>query len=245
MVSSRVHAGWTLPRYHGAASIARSAFTAKPPRAKGHGTENDFVVLPDPDGRLQLEARVPEALPLTDQILLLRWAEGVVASVEQQTLLPAKVPPVTGLRLPEAVRTRVDNALAEGKPLMLAHVDEDGRPVLSFRGSVQTFGDDTLAMWVRNPEGGLVRGLARNPAVALMYRDQQAKATYQFHGRARVVSDGATRDRIYEHAHKVERDHDFGRLGAAVLIELDRVEGYGGLTAAGPVDRVNMRRDAG
>ncbi|MBK8076376.1 MAG: diaminopimelate epimerase [Kineosporiaceae bacterium] len=30
--------------------------------AKGHGTENDFVVLPDPDGRLQLDAPAVQAL---------------------------------------------------------------------------------------------------------------------------------------------------------------------------------------
>jgi hypothetical protein len=55
------------------------------------------------------------------------------------------------------------------------------------------------------------------------------KATYQFQGRARVTEVAAERQRIFERAPAVERAHDFAMLGAAVVVDLDRVEGYAGL----------------
>src|SRR5262245_13441904 len=57
--------------------------------------------------------------------------------------------PVPEFALTEELKTLVNNALGDGAPLLLAAVSPDGRPVLSYRGSVQTFGDDQLGLWVR------------------------------------------------------------------------------------------------
>ena len=87
-------------------------------------------------------------------------------------------PPVEAqaIRLPEALKRRIDNALVERHPMLLAHLGPDGQPILSFRGSVQSFGDDQLALWVRAADGGFVHAIRANPKVALMYRDEDAKA---------------------------------------------------------------------
>jgi hypothetical protein len=128
--------------------------------------------------------------------------------------------------------------------MLVAHVDEDGQPILSFRGSVQAFSGDQLALWVRNAQGGFVQAIARNPCIALMYRDEDAKATYQFQGRARVTEDAAERRRIFDAAPAAERAHDFAMLGAAIVVDLDRVEGYAGLGPQGQVDPIRMLRAA-
>ena len=126
--------------------------------------------------------------------------------------------------------------------MLIAYTDESGQPVLSFRGSLQAFSDDQLALWVRNAQGSMLRSLQKNPKVATMYRDEDSKATYQFQGRARITTDDSERKRIYDASAQVEQAHDFAKLGVAVIIDLDRVEGYAGLGPAGQIDRVLMVR---
>ncbi len=192
---------------------------------------------------IQVTLKMPEASPHPGNILLLRFRDDRIAVIEQQLLLPMRPAPLTQLRLTNDLKELVNNALASRHPMLLAYVDGGGRPVLSFRGSTQVFSDTQLAIWVRNSGGGLLAAITRNPSVALMYRDEDKKATFQFQGRAWIASDDETRRQVYEAAHKVERDHDFAHLGVAMIIDLDRVEGYAGLSPAGQLGRVNMRRD--
>src|SRR5687767_3797563 len=87
------------------------------------------------------------------------------------------------IRLTDELRTAINGALANGTPVVVAYVDERGQPRLSFRGSTQVFGDDQLAIWARNPEGGLLRALAANPRVTLLYRNPQPRLLLTFEGR--------------------------------------------------------------
>jgi hypothetical protein len=175
-------------------------------------------------------------------IVTLGFDGDAIALVREQRTPP---PPVEAqpIVLPEALRRRIDNALAERHPMLVAYVDTQAQPVLSFRGSVQVFSDDQLAMWIRSAEGGFIQAIRANPRIALMYRDEDAKATYQFQGRARVTSAPADRQAIFDRALAVERAHDFAMLGAAVVVDLDRVEGYAGLGPQGQVDGIRMLRD--
>lgn len=168
--------------------------------------------------------------------------EGDAIALVQEQRTPAPPFEAQPIALPEALKRRIDNALAERHPMLVSHVDEQGQPVLSFRGSVQAFSDDQLALWVRNAEGAFIRALRANPRIALMYRDEDAKATYQFQGRARVTPSAQERQHIFERAPAVERHHDFAMLGAAVVVDLDRVEGYAGLGPNGQVDPIRMLR---
>lgn len=196
-----------------------------------------------PNGEaVQVTLRMPASSPHSGNILVLRFRDDRIAAIEQQLLLPMRPAPVTAVRLTDELKDLVDNALATRHPMLLAYVDLEGQPVLSFRGSTQVFSDAQLAIWVRNSGGGLLTAIARNPRVALMYRDEEKKATFQFQGRAWIASREDDRRKVYEAAHKVERDHDLARLGVALIIDLDRVEGYAGLSAAGQLGRVNMRR---
>lgn len=158
--------------------------------------------------------------------------------------VPAPPPPATAIRLGTALRAAVDGALESRHPMLLACVSPEGQPVLSFRGSLQVHTKDALAMWARKADGLFVRSIRHNPRVALMFRDEARKATYQFQGRARVASDEPTRRAVYSRSPEPEQAHDFARLGVAIVIELDRVEGYAGLGPEGPIDPVLMLRQA-
>jgi hypothetical protein len=140
------------------------------------------------------------------------------------------------ITLTEEVRTAINGALANGTPVVVAYVDERGQPRLSFRGSTQVFGDDHLAVWARNPEGGLPRALASNPRVTLLYRNPQPRMLLTFEGRAHIADDETTRTAVYDGSPEPERTADPERKGVAVVVELDRVTG---ITPSG---RVLMQR---
>ncbi len=155
-----------------------------------------------------------------------------IAEIRQQDYRDARmagsVRPVTSvdpIDLPAELKTLIDESCAKN-PMLIAYVDKAQRPVLSFRGSVVTFSSDQLALWIRNPDSQLVRGIGLNPHVALTYRDQARKTTFQFQGRARVAADPADRQKIFASIPAVEQNHDFAMVGAALIIDLDAVEGY-------------------
>lgn len=178
-------------------------------------------------------------------ILLFEFAGGRIAAIRQQPVFGAAPPtPATPLRLTEDMKKLVDNALATRHPMIVAYADAAGQPILSFRGSTQAFSDQQLAIWVRNSDGNFLNAVAKNPRVALMYRDEDSKATYQFQGRARVSRDEDDRRRIYERMAEAERNHDPARTGVALIIDLDRVEGWAGMSPGGPVGKVRMLREA-
>lgn len=167
---------------------------------------------------------------------------GKVSRVTQQNLA---MPPRPGspMVMDAALRERFDTSLATKNPMSFSYVDQNGRPHLSLRGSLRTFGEDRLAMWARSADSGVAMAVEANPNVAMLYRDEEKRATYQLSGRAHVVKDEATRLAIYNAMPKVERDHDFAMLGAAIIIELDLVEGWAGIGPSGPIDPVKLVRE--
>ena len=142
------------------------------------------------------------------------------------------LPAYTQLRLTPELQTKINNALAEGHPLVLAVVDSSGQPLLSFRGSLQTYSDTQLGFWLRNPQGNTLDSIRKNPKVALIYRSPTTPLM-QFHGRARIATAGE-RERVFAAAPEVERKADPNRKGLAIVIDLTRVEGVG-LGPSGPL----------
>ena len=201
---------------------------------------------PQPDGeRVRVTGKLPPGGPSPGLILVFEFAGERIAAIRQQPLFGGAPAAATPVRLTEEIKQLVDNALATRHPMIVAYVDADGQPILSFRGSTQSFGDERLALWVRNSDGSFLNAIRMNPEVALMYRDEDSKATYQFQGRARVSTDEGDRRRVYEKMAEAERNHDPARTGVALIIDLDRVEGWSGMSPNGPVGRVRMLREAG
>ncbi|HVY63745.1 MAG TPA: pyridoxamine 5'-phosphate oxidase family protein [Gammaproteobacteria bacterium] len=140
-------------------------------------------------------------------------------------------PPVlTELKLSAEMQDAVNKAFETMKPIVVAYVDENHAPQISYRGSTQAYSDTQLAIWVRNPEGRLLESIAKNPAMALMYGnfDPAGRAFMTFRGRARVESSEAVRQKVYDNAHPFERSQDKDRKGIAIVIDLDSVDGFFG-----------------
>jgi hypothetical protein len=135
------------------------------------------------------------------------------------------------LKLSSALKETINSALAHGRMMSVAYVSPEGRPELSFRGSVQAYSDTQLAIWIRNPNGGIIGAVAAGrPHIALLYGElgTQSKAFVTFRGRGRVDSSDSVRRRVFDDSPQGERDLDKERKGVALIIDLDSVEGFFG-----------------
>ena len=129
------------------------------------------------------------------------------------------------LELNDEIAAAINGAYGAGTPVMVAYVDGEGYPHMSLRGTAQVFGPRQLAVWARNPEGGLPSAIAERPRMSLFYRNPATRETYVFYGRGRIAADDETRNAVYESSPQRERELDPDRRGVAVIVELDRVDG--------------------
>src|SRR5262249_39607131 len=95
----------------------------------------------------------------------------------------------------------------------------------SFRGSTHVHSPTELAIWVRNPEGGLNKALEKNNKISIMYRNPQTRANLQFRGEGRIESSQAVRDEVYSASPEREQAADPEKKGLALVITLSRVDG--------------------
>jgi hypothetical protein len=112
----------------------------------------------------------------------------------------------------------------------MATVDDDGKPNMTWRGSVVAFSDTQLGVWARNSEGGTANTLEKHPDVMLVYREsggpgQRSRVTLNFKGKARVDDSEAARKRVYETMPQRERDSDAEMKGVAIIVDLESVTG--------------------
>jgi hypothetical protein len=128
-------------------------------------------------------------------------------------------------RIPDFVKGIINSALANNTPMIVAYTDENGAPVLSLRGSTQVYSDTQLSIWVRHANGGMANALRKNPRLALMYRDPPARATLTIVGEGHFDACEEVRRRVFDLAPEVEQKHDPGRIGAALIIDVERIQG--------------------
>lgn len=129
------------------------------------------------------------------------------------------------IKLSDDLRHRFVNALTDGVAIVVGYVDRNGDPHVSPYGSVHASGDDQLALWVRNPQGDLIDGIARNPKVAVFYAQLSSRTFVRMRGRARVATSEAERKKVFEGMHGFEQGGDPERKGIAVVIDLDSAAG--------------------
>ena len=80
--------------------------------------------------------------------------------------------PASKLELNDHIKESVNGALGVRNPMLVSYMDENGQPVLSFRGSTQVSSGDQLAIWVRNGDGNSIGLIEKYPKLALMYRER-------------------------------------------------------------------------
>ncbi|MGH8150145.1 MAG: hypothetical protein ACRETB_09270 [Steroidobacteraceae bacterium] len=145
---------------------------------------------------------------------------------------PQPAPPMlTELTLSQALKDVVNTALERGRMMSIAYVSAEGRPELSFRGSTQAYSDTQLAIWARNPEGGIVAAVrGGRPHISLLYGEirPDAKTFLSFRGRGRIETSDTVRRAVYDHSPELERNLDKNRGGVPLIIDLDSVDGFFG-----------------
>ena len=177
------------------------------------------------DGRATIEATAAEVFAPVHKYQLAFTFDGAdrITRVEQRSL--ERTPPLVTDTIPDFVRTYVNNALANGTPMVIACTNPDGSPNLTLRGATQVFGPTQLSVWLRHAEGDTVHAIRQNPQMVALYRDSRTRTTLIFHGRGFIASDDAMRNKVFEIAPEVEQNHDPRRLGAALIIDIERMEG--------------------
>ncbi|MGH8206022.1 MAG: hypothetical protein ACRETK_04530 [Steroidobacteraceae bacterium] len=150
------------------------------------------------------------------------------------------VPPApTELKLSQGLKDLVNTALQRGRMLSVAYVSPEGKPEISFRDSLQAYSDTQLAIWVRNPQSGILKAVrAGHTHIAILYGEvsAQSKAFVTFHGRGHIDDTQAVRDTVYGNAPQPEQGLDKERKGVPLIIDLDSVGGFFG------GERLQMRR---
>ena len=210
------------------------ATTAKPPfPIMGMATWADPVVAGD---SITIAAEFPPGLPVLGATVTLRITGGRISELTQE-LEPAPQPASTAVALDDSVATLIDGALDNRTPVIVAYVDAEGVPHVSPRGTVMVWSPDQLAMWIRDPAGGLLRAIESNPNLSCFYRDAKTRVAYELTGRARRVEDAVDRLRVFQRSPRVEQNLDPMVRGVAIVVDLDVVAG------GGPAGRVNMRRE--
>jgi pyridoxamine 5'-phosphate oxidase-like protein len=143
-------------------------------------------------------------------------------------------PPVetlTELKLTDEIKRTVNEAyVPNDRPILMATIDADGRPNVTWRGSVIAYSDTQIGVWARNPEGGTATTLAQHPDVMLVYREsggpgQRSRVTLNFRGKARVDDSEKARRGVYDNMPQRERDSDPEMKGVAIIVDLESVTG--------------------
>jgi hypothetical protein len=139
------------------------------------------------------------------------------------------------LKISESWVSLLGSARADGVACLVATADASGNPLISPKGSVLVFDDQTLAYWERSMRGANAN-LGQNPNVLVYYRNPNpAKAqqlprgaALRFHGRAEIVESGPIRDEVMARVVQPELDADPERKGVAVLVHVDKITDLGG-----------------
>ncbi len=126
------------------------------------------------------------------------------------------------IQLTDEMRERINNALTEGNPVMVATASASGMPDLVFKGSMMVFDSERLAYWER-ALGTTLQNLKENPQVCVMYRNPQTRTFWKMFGVAELHASGQTREAVMGRTIQVELDRDPERKGVAVVIRVDRV----------------------
>lgn len=138
------------------------------------------------------------------------------------------------IKMTDLMRNLLNSALADGTPCVVGTSTKDGHPQISPKGSVVVFNDDTLCYWERSGRSALKR-VNENPHIVVYYRNaaRMKEMPYRagiirFYGDARVLTEGADRDKVWELIPEAERKPDPEKKGAAILVRVDRIEEISG-----------------
>jgi general stress protein 26 len=194
---------------------------------------------PSADGdRLKVQATFPPmgSSPQSVELTFSFNAEGQISQIDQKITPQPPVEPSTVI--PDAARGMINGALANNTPLSIAYADENGKIHQSIRGGTQVYSPTQIAIWVRNKESSLPRAMAKNPNVALLYRDNLTRSTLMIQGEGHIETGEETCKRVWDMIPDVEQKHETRESGCALIIEVESIAGNS------PAGGIRMQRGA-
>jgi hypothetical protein len=149
--------------------------------------------------------------------------------------------PLTKLELTPEIKAALGDPFGSGNFAIISYVDANGQPNLSFRGSIHVHSGNQLALWARNPEGGLLKALKDHGGsgkVGIIYRNPNpdARAMLTFKGTAHIDNSDGAREKVYGEIPTQEQNSDRDKKGSPVIVDLESVDGMY------PGARVAMRK---
>lgn len=138
------------------------------------------------------------------------------------------------IKLTPLMKELLWTALGDGAVALLGTVQADGTPQISPKGSLAVYDDTTISFWERShrssekniEHGSRVCVYYRNPAK--MKEIPYGGGTIRFYGTARIVTDPAIREKVWQNTVPAEQERDKEKTGLGVLIDVDRVEELSG-----------------
>jgi predicted pyridoxine 5'-phosphate oxidase superfamily flavin-nucleotide-binding protein len=115
---------------------------------------------------------------------------------------------------------KVNSALADGNPCLLASADPSGQPDIAFKGSMMVFDNEHLAWWERSL-AEQIEQVGQNQKVTVLFRG--GGMLLRFYGTAEIHKDGPVREQIMGKTVAAELDKDPDRKGYGVLLTVNRV----------------------
>jgi len=115
---------------------------------------------------------------------------------------------------------KVNSALADGNPCLLASADSSGQPDIAFKGSMMVFDDEHLAWWERSL-AEQIEQVGHNDKVTVLYRG--GGMLLRFYGTAQIHKEGPVREQIMGKTVTAELEKDPDRKGYGVLVTVNRV----------------------
>jgi len=134
--------------------------------------------------------------------------------------------------LSEKLKLAINGAYERGHPIVVAYVDESGKPSLSVRGSTQVLNETQIGLWARKRDSGMAAAIAANPNVALIFfgnLPDGSKMLATLNGRAH--GDASRNAEVYDTMNETEQKYDPDAKGIAIIVDIDTVTG---MTADGP-----------
>ncbi|MGE3646376.1 MAG: pyridoxamine 5'-phosphate oxidase family protein [Beijerinckiaceae bacterium] len=142
-------------------------------------------------------------------------------------------------RIPSSLWAAINTAYPDNT-VLIGSVLPDGFAQFTPRGSVYVYDDEHFAMWERGL-GTTNENLRDGSKLTVFFRNMNLRESgllprggiARFYGTARLVKEGAERDRIYNGIIKHEQARDPEKKGFGVVIKVERAEHIDGKPLTG------------
>ena len=126
------------------------------------------------------------------------------------------------IALTDEMRERIDSALLNRTPCMMATASASGEPSIAFKGSMMVFDDEHLAYWERTLRGQAFHVEGESPGRRLLRRSPQPGPLEVLRG-GHSPQERGDRERIMSRVIPVELDRDPERKGYGVLVRVGKI----------------------